>query len=207
MLDTFEILTTSGVVLWSRSYTSISASIINSFIASVFIEEQALPGAGAAEDTSAAENPLYKHDQHTVKWTMVKELNIIFVVGIPNMAFQLHVLVLTIHSQAVYRSLLHLSWIDKLVDNIKTLFVDLYGDQLRKPHTTIVECHFDDYFDQQLRELEKTAINQDPRVAEDSALLEKAPPSVTQDVKDEPPPLPAYLKPRGMIYLCKVCSS
>jgi hypothetical protein len=55
----------------------------------------------------------------------------------------------------VYRSLLHLSWADKLVDNIKTIFVGLYGDQLKKPDTTKVECHsFDDYFDQQLRELE-----------------------------------------------------
>ena len=57
--------------------------------------------------------------------------------------------------QAVYRSLLHLSWIDKLVDNIKTIFVNLYGDQLKKPNTTVVECHqFDEYFDQQLKQLE-----------------------------------------------------
>jgi signal recognition particle receptor subunit alpha len=95
--------------------------------------------------------------------------------------------------QAVYRSLLHLSWIDKLVDNIKTLFVDLYGDQLKKPHTTLVECHFDEYFDQQIRELEKTALNQDTRVAESAALVEEAPPSVSQNFGDEPPPLPGIL--------------
>ena len=94
--------------------------------------------------------------------------------------------------QAVYRSLLHLSWIDKLVDNIKTLFVDLYGDQLKKPHTTIVECHFDEYFDQQVRELEKTALNQDTRVAE-AAALEEAPVSVSGNLGDEPPPLPGFL--------------
>ena len=57
--------------------------------------------------------------------------------------------------QAVYRSLLHLQWIDKLVDNIKTIFVSLYGDQLKKPNTTMVQCvKFDEYFDQQLQELE-----------------------------------------------------
>jgi signal recognition particle receptor subunit alpha len=94
--------------------------------------------------------------------------------------------------QAVYRSLLHLSWIDKLVDNIKTLFVDLYGDQLKKPHTTIVECHFDEYFDQQVRELEKTALNQDTRVAE-AAVLEEAPVSVSRNLGDEPPPLPGLI--------------
>ncbi|CAG8950096.1 hypothetical protein HYFRA_00008330 [Hymenoscyphus fraxineus] len=172
MLDTFEILTTSGVVLWSKTYSSISPAIINSLITNVFIEEKTLPGAGIADDVSAANNPPYKYDQHTVKWTTVKELGIIFV--------------------AVYRSLLHLSWIDKLVDNIKTLFVDLYGDQLKKPHTTVVECHFDDYFDQQVRELEKTALNQDTRTAESSAFLEEVPPSISESI-DEPPPLPGLL--------------
>ena len=77
MLDAFEILTTSGVVLWSRSYTSISPSIINGLITNVFIEER---GGGVADNVSAAQNPAYKHDQHTLKWTMVKELNLIFVV-------------------------------------------------------------------------------------------------------------------------------
>ncbi len=70
--------------------------------------------------------------------------------------------------------------------------MDLYGDQLKKPHTTVVECHFDDYFDQQIRELEKTALNSDTRVAESSALLEEAPPSVLGNL-DEPPPLPGIL--------------
>lgn len=100
-------------------------------------------------------------------------------------------------AQAVYRSLLHLSWIDKLVDNIRTIFVDLYGDQLKKPNTTLVECHFDEYFDQQIRELEKSALNQDGRVSESSALLEKAPPSLSGDLGDDPPPLPGLLS-RGM---------
>lgn len=81
MLDTFEILTTSGVVLWSRSYTPISPAIINSLITNVFIEERTLPGAGVADDVSAANNRPYKYDQHTLKWTAVKELGIIFVVS------------------------------------------------------------------------------------------------------------------------------
>jgi signal recognition particle receptor subunit alpha len=81
MLDTFEILTTTGVVLWSKSYAPVSPSVINSLITDVFIEERSLPGAGAREDVSAANNPPYKHDQHTVKWTTVKELGLIFVVS------------------------------------------------------------------------------------------------------------------------------
>lgn len=82
MLDTFEILTTTGVVLWSKSYAPISPSVINSLITDVFIEERTLPGAGIAEDISAANNPPYRHDQHTLKWTTVKELGLIFVVSL-----------------------------------------------------------------------------------------------------------------------------
>lgn len=82
MLDTFEILTTSGVVLWSRSYAQVSPSIINTFITDVFIEEKGGAIAGAKNNQSAAQNPPYRADQHTLKWTFVKELGIIFVVSI-----------------------------------------------------------------------------------------------------------------------------
>jgi hypothetical protein len=81
MLDTFEILTTSGVVLWSRSYTKVSPAVINNFISDVFIEEK--NGAPGANDQSAATNPPYKYDQHTLRWTFVKELGVIFVVRFP----------------------------------------------------------------------------------------------------------------------------
>jgi signal recognition particle receptor subunit alpha len=80
------------------------------------------------------------------------------------------------------------------VDNIKIIFVELYGNQLKKPHTTIVKVAFDDYFDQQIRQLEKTALNRDTKVAESSALRAEAPSSVTQDLlNNEPPPLPGIL--------------
>lgn len=79
MLDTFEILTTSGVVVWSKTYAPINPSIINNFIADTFIEEK---GASALRDArSGTGNSIYKTDQHTLKWTMVKELGVIFVVG------------------------------------------------------------------------------------------------------------------------------
>ncbi|KAG6111512.1 hypothetical protein E4U14_002457 [Claviceps sp. LM454 group G7] len=144
MLDTFEIITTSGVVLWSKSYTPLRSSIVNNFIADTFIEEKH-GGSASRDGQSAATNPAYRTDQHTLKWTVVKELGIIFV--------------------AVYRSLLHLSWVDKLVDNIRTIFVKLYGEQLTKPHTTIVECAgFDDYFEQQLKELDASSSTLPPAV-------------------------------------------
>ncbi|SPO03760.1 related to signal recognition particle receptor alpha subunit (SRP receptor alpha-subunit) [Cephalotrichum gorgonifer] len=138
MLDTFKILTTSGVVLWSRSYASISPSIINNFVSDVFIEEK-VPGSAAKGSQSAAANTPYQSEQHTLKWAIVKELGIIFV--------------------AVYRSLLHLSWVDKFVDNIRAIFIGLYAEQLKQPHTTLLSCQeFDNYFDQQVRALEKSGI-------------------------------------------------
>lgn len=92
------------------------------------------------------------------------------------------------------------------MDNIKTIFVDLYGDQLKKPNTTIVVCHFDEYFDQQIQKLEKTALNTDTRAAESAALVEKAPPSASDPFSDDPPSLPGLLS-RGTymsIQTCKV---
>lgn len=83
MLDGFEILTTSGVVLWSKSYIPVSAGVINSFIKDVFIEETVNPGASVADDASAAKNPSYKKDKYTLRWAGVKDLGLIFVVRMP----------------------------------------------------------------------------------------------------------------------------
>ncbi|KKA27935.1 hypothetical protein TD95_001228 [Thielaviopsis punctulata] len=134
MLDAFEVVTTAGVVLWSRSFTKISPSIVNNFITDVFIEDK-IPGA-KMDTGSSKTNLAYKSEHHTVKWTLVKELGVVFV--------------------AIYRSALHLPWVDGLVDNIGTIFVSLYEDKLKRPHTTMLNCgSFDKYFDQQLQELEQ----------------------------------------------------
>ncbi|PIG87903.1 signal sequence receptor alpha subunit [Aspergillus arachidicola] len=128
MLEAFEILTTSGVVLWSKSYAPVGAHIVNSLINDVFIEEKVQTQAANAA------YPVYKKEKYTLKWKKVKEFNLIFV--------------------AVYQSLLHLGWIDKLLDNISTLFIDIYKDQLRSTHLRVVEYPFDRYFEQQVKELE-----------------------------------------------------
>ncbi|KAI9838764.1 MAG: hypothetical protein M1837_002330 [Sclerophora amabilis] len=170
MLDTFEILTTSGVVLWSRSYAPLNYNLINHLIADVFIEEKVASSGGTADDVSAARNPPYKKEQYTLKWTTFKDLGLIFV--------------------AVYQSLLHLSWIDKLLDNVKIIFVDLYKDQLKKPNTSFVECHFDEYFNQQIRELEQTSEAGLPRNVQPPRVLEESHTSESKDDSFEPPPLP-----------------
>ncbi|KAH6618573.1 signal recognition particle, alpha subunit, N-terminal-domain-containing protein [Boeremia exigua] len=130
MLDTFEIVTTSGVVLWSRTYVPVGANVINSLIREVFIEERTLP---QSEDSGS--KPTYKKEGYTVKWTQAKDLGLIFV--------------------AVYQSLVHLTWIDKLLDNVRALFVGLYGEQLQTELSSVVNCDkFGPYFDRQMQELE-----------------------------------------------------
>jgi signal recognition particle receptor subunit alpha len=70
MLDTFEILTTSGIVLWSKTYAPVGAGLVNSLLRDVFIEER--PNQSA--------HPTYTKDNYTLKWTTAKDLGLIFVV-------------------------------------------------------------------------------------------------------------------------------
>lgn len=81
MLDCFEILTTSGVVLWSRVNVPLGAHVINSLINDVFIEEKVHPTGGAVGEDSVQRVPSYRHDKYTLKYTQVKELGLIFVVS------------------------------------------------------------------------------------------------------------------------------
>src|SRR5579859_2820137 len=67
--------------------------------------------------------------------------------------------------QAVYQSLLHLTWVDKLLDNIRAIFVNVYKDQLKAADVTARTYPFDPYFDQQMKELEANtgeAVTADP---------------------------------------------
>lgn len=79
MLDAFEIFTTTGVVLWSRSYANVNPNVVNSLISDVFIETRTASLADQ-DDASTSNKPRYRKDQYTLKWTTVKELGLIFVV-------------------------------------------------------------------------------------------------------------------------------
>lgn len=141
MLDAFEILTTSGVVLWSRSSSPVGASAVNSLINDVFIEEKVRP-------TAHSSNPTYRHDKYTLKYTLVKDLGLIFV--------------------AVYQSLLNLTWVDKLLDDVRTIFVQVFRAQLEEVDSAALKYPFDEYFDEELRRLDQStggaATAQPPRV-------------------------------------------
>ena len=77
MLDGFEILTSSGIVLWRRHYAPVPSSIVNSLIGDVFIEDRRLKTGGA----DSQQQTLYKKDKYTLKWTSAKDLGLVFVVG------------------------------------------------------------------------------------------------------------------------------
>ncbi|TGZ82772.1 signal recognition particle receptor subunit alpha [Ascodesmis nigricans] len=163
-LDSFEVLTTSGILLWSKKYSPVNDTIVNSFISDVLIEERVQPGSDGKS---------YKKDSYTLKWTTANDLGLIFI--------------------AVYQSLLQITWIDELLETVKTLFTTLYGDQLRKPHTSTIECHFDDYFDTRIRDLEKQYGGPAPRVIPTTG---GSPPPST-DVWGAPPPVPGLIKTPG----------
>ncbi|EFE38320.1 hypothetical protein TRV_06976 [Trichophyton verrucosum HKI 0517] len=127
MLDAFEVITTSGVVLWSKTYAPVGTHIINALIKDVFIEER------TGIDRAARK---YNKEQYTLRWTEAKGFGLIFV--------------------AVYQSLLHLTWIDELLENIKTIFLGLYKEQLKGSRFRVANYPFDKYFEQQLRELDQT---------------------------------------------------
>lgn len=80
MLDAFEIVTTSGVVLWSRSYAPLGSHIVNSLISEVFIEEKVVPTDGAST--------AFKKEKYTLKWRRAKDLGLIFVVSCRSILFR-----------------------------------------------------------------------------------------------------------------------
>lgn len=178
MLDAFEILTTSGVVLWSRSTSTIGATAVNNLINDVFIEEKVRPVV------TNSSNPTYKHDKYTLKYTLVKDLGLIFV--------------------AVYQSLLHLTWVDKLLDDVRTIFVEVYRGQLEELDYAAQKYPFDKYFDEELRRLDQSTggavTTQPPRVevqeekktnAEEADTGGPPPPELPQLLKAQPRAVPA----------------
>ncbi|KAI5796790.1 signal recognition particle, alpha subunit, N-terminal-domain-containing protein [Pyronema domesticum] len=162
-LDSFEILTTSGILLWSKKYTPVSPLIVNSFISDVLIEERVQPGTDGKS---------YKKDSYTLKWTLSNDFGLIFI--------------------AVYQSLLQLTWIDELLDTVKKLFTSLYADQLKKPNTSTIECHFDNYFDKRISDLERkygTAVTHRAPSADSRSAT-----PLNEKWDAPPPPIPGIMK-------------
>jgi signal recognition particle receptor subunit alpha len=84
--------------------------------------------------------------------------------------------------------------VDRLLDNIRTIFINVYKEQLIKPNASVARYDFDGYYDQQLRELE----------ASTGTPVSAEPPRILTEKKEElqegdtggppPPPVPGLLK-------------
>jgi len=184
MLDSFEILTTSGVVLFSKHYVPVSSNIVNALINDVFIEEKVPSGTKTGDDNRASRNPPYRKEKYTLKWTTAKDLGLIFV--------------------AAYQSILHLNWVDNLLDVVRGLFIKEFGKELRKPGRT--DCSgFGPTFDALVTKLDKTSSEQSAAVSESESVsaVELTPPSSTNEENgfDEPPPppVPGLKKPTRQV--------
>ena len=68
MIDLFTILTKGGVVLWSKSFTTITNNPIDDLIKDVLINERG--------DSSS-----YIKNEYELKWKFSNETNLIFVVS------------------------------------------------------------------------------------------------------------------------------
>jgi len=183
MLEAFEIVTTAGVVLWSKTYAPVGSNVVNSLINDIFIEDRVASVAKSSDDSQAARNPPFKKDKYTLKWTTAKDLGLIFV--------------------AVYQSILHLSWVDNLLDVTRSLFVKQYAKDLKRSTTTNLDCsQFGYTFDALVNKLDKTSTDPLTRSEQDSTSgHELTPPSSSAGTEDDPlddpppPPVPSLKKP------------
>ena len=76
--------------------------------------------------------------------------------------------------------------------------MELYGEQLKKPHTSVVECdNFDGYFDQQVRELEGAVGSDNRKQAPQVRVEDLTPPSSSENSDEPPPPIPGLVASLG----------
>ncbi|GAB1734720.1 hypothetical protein NU195Hw_g3476t1, partial [Hortaea werneckii] len=175
MLDAFEILTTSGIVLWRRHYTpDFSPHVINNLVSDVLIEEKRdLKGSQDGDAKS------YRKDRYTLKWTAAKDVGLCFV--------------------AVYNALINLSWVDDLLAAVKTLFLKQYGAELKKPDRVHLDTHqFDQTFNALIQRLDTGSTAR--RQSDSEGPAELTPPSSSAgedhdtEREEPPPPPPGVLK-------------
>ncbi|KAK5725827.1 hypothetical protein LTR15_004017 [Elasticomyces elasticus] len=167
MLDAFEILSTSGIVLWRRHYAPLASNVIDSLVRDVFIEEKQKPAGG--------DTPSYKKDRYTLRWTTAKDVGLVFV--------------------AVYQSLLHLSWVENLLTAVKGLFLKSYGPELKNGHTLRINtAQWDQTFDALVSRLDTGSTRRQSDALDSEGPSELTPPSSSAgDEGDEPPPVPTPL--------------
>jgi signal recognition particle receptor subunit alpha len=112
-LDEISISTSSGLVLWTKSYGSVANSkdqgaAISSLVQQVLLNDS---NSSSQQAASAGECSRYDKDSQSLMWTLANDLGLIFVV--------------------VWPRILHLSFLEKLLQTMKTLFINMFGDTVR----------------------------------------------------------------------------
>ncbi|KAN0061098.1 hypothetical protein ACQY0O_006833 [Thecaphora frezii] len=105
MLDHFTIFTKSGLVLWSRTF---NPALSNAAPAANPVN--ALIRHAFLEQRSADDK--FDKDGYTLRWAFANELDLTFVV--------------------VYQRILQLSYIDELLESVKSIFTELFAPFVRK---------------------------------------------------------------------------
>lgn len=166
MLDGFEIITTSGIVLWRRHFTRLPSTLINGLINDI-IEERQKP--------AAATHNAYTKDKQTLRYTTATDVGLIFV--------------------AVYQSLLHLSWVDNLLTAVKGLFIKRFGEQLKEPYAVSPDTStFDQAFDEVLRKLDTGSTREIASDSDRVEFTPPSSSASVTDGDDHPPPAPQLIK-------------
>ena len=101
----------------------------------------------------------------------------------------------------MYQSLLHISWVDKLLDNVRALFSELYRDQLQTPNKIVLDYPFDPYFDRQVQELEKSDGDSRNVTGADQQSI------AASQINDGAPPIPEFRKPAQKSFYENVTST
>lgn len=148
MFELFQIFTTGGIVLWSKSNNgSVSGhDAVTSLISDLLIGDKTYATDNDLED-------FYRNDTHTIRFSRVNSLGIIFV--------------------CVYQSILQLSYAEELITNIKAIFLSLFKLDLleskenKEPYPINLDyTKFSEYFDLRVSELEKSSLATTKPVAE-----------------------------------------
>lgn len=165
MLDAFEIITTSGVVVWSKTYAPVNSNIINSLINNVFIEDR----------IKTTDQTPFKKDKYTLKWTTAKDNGLIFV--------------------AVYQSILHLTWVDDLLHVTKSLFLNQYAKSTNHATAADFSTTFDALVARLDKSSSKSINSRPHLDSTSATELELTPPSSADgDHEPPPPPVPVLRK-------------
>lgn len=155
MFELFEIFTTGGIVLWSNNTSVKRHPAVESLITDLLISEKSTPA------TSSDLDDVYRNDTHTVRFSRVNSLGIIFV--------------------CVYQSLLQISYAEELVANVKTIFLSLFKSliqesvQAGEPYPQIPDfSKFSVYFNTRVADLEhlEAQRRKDLATVADSSIVE-----------------------------------